>query len=486
MGDRSNKSRNRDRDGEDISIIDVVQVVRHDDQNIIVPNSMSWAEVRKFAERKEEEDDQIINFSETINAFPYDAAYALKLALDELFGVAIQREGFFGARMVSVETGFGETTSVPWGEFNVPGIEGGTVGCAATVEDEKLVFVLHAEVRRKYEGVVKEIAKKTREIVSEKSIYRGKAFRMKFRNDGRINFEAQPKFMDLRTVEPAIFQDDIEVEVQTNIYAPIRYAEAVRSQGINLKRGVLLAGEFGVGKTLLARNVAKVAVENGWTFLYCDDVSELTDALQFAQTYGKTVVFAEDVDRVTRGKRTADMDQISYALDGIEAKNTEIITILTTNKPAEINPMIIRAGRIDVTLFLDPPDAKAAEKLIRNYAAGRIAEQEDLTEAGKVLGGQIPAIIREVVDRSGLQAIARTGGKGDDLVCDDIVNTAKAYLKSKERLEKVADVDEADTFAKSIGAGLGGPIGDAIKSSVTEYLQTSHQNGASATAASAA
>jgi SpoVK/Ycf46/Vps4 family AAA+-type ATPase len=78
----------------------------------------------------------------------------------------------------------------------------------------------------------------------------------------------------------------------------------VQAHKVPLKRGVLLEGPYGTGKTLTAFVTAKKCVENGWTFIMLDRVAALKEALTFARMYAPAVVFAEDIDRSVEGERT--------------------------------------------------------------------------------------------------------------------------------------------------------------------------------------
>ncbi len=202
--------------------------------------------------------------------------------------------------------------------------------------------------------------------------------------------------------------------MKTNLFTPIERTEHCRRLKIPLKRGVLLEGPYGTGKTLTAFVTAKKCADNGWTFIMLDRVSGLKDALTFARMYSPAVVFAEDIDRVVAGERSVSMDDVLNNIDGVESKGTEIITILTSNHAENINRAMLRPGRLDAVLHIVAPDAKAAEKLMRLYARGLILDTEDLTNAGVELNGQIPAVIREVVERSKLYAVSRCVTPNDE------------------------------------------------------------------------
>jgi AAA family ATPase len=102
------------------------------------------------------------------------------------------------------------------------------------------------------------------------------------------------------------------------------------------------------------------------------------------------------------------------------------MVVMTSNKAYEINQAMIRPGRIDAILHIGPPDAGAVQRLLRAYGRKLIRPDEDLTEAGDILSGRIPAVIREVVERSKLYAISRAPGAEFFDRCD-IVRSAKGW-----------------------------------------------------------
>ena len=83
--------------------------------------------------------------------------------------------------------------------------------------------------------------------------------------------------------------------------------------------------------------------------------------------------------------------------------------MLTTNHLENINPAMLRPGRLDSIINVLPPDAEAVSRLFHLYGGSTIAADEDLSKAADLLSGTIPAVIAEVVKRAklvqlGLQA----------------------------------------------------------------------------------
>src|SRR5690606_6744349 len=117
-----------------------------------------------------------------------------------------------------------------------------------------------------------------------------------------------------------IFSQELEEQIEDHIFTPIRYQDACTNAGIPFKRGILLAGDYGTGKTELAATVAAEAASRGITVVYIEDVKELPHAIRFAASQAPAIVFAEDIDREMGGERTHKMDVLLNTLDGIDTK----------------------------------------------------------------------------------------------------------------------------------------------------------------------
>lgn len=401
---------------------------------MVIPDSWSWDDVIEFATRSKEAEDHVVNVRDKIRAFPLDAAYALGKALERKFGMAlVQGEWGSPVNLVSVERGPEDIIGIPWGEFQLPS-NTGVLTMQASIEDGQQVLNVLVRTRRKYETAVREIVKLAREILKTESLYKARALRLIWRANFFSGEFADVRFMHTANVQRSdlIFTSELERAIDTNIWTLLQYPHACRTAKIPIKRGILLAGEYGVGKTLLATVTAKIATEAGWTFIYLDDTERVGEALMFAQQYAPAVVFAEDVDRVA-SERDDQLNEILNKLDGIETKDHEVMVILSTNHPETIHPALLRPGRTDVILNLTAPDGPAVERLIRKYAGARLPETEALGRVSQQLAGQIPATIREVVERSKLESIRRTGGDAmAELMAEDVGAAAFTVLQQRE------------------------------------------------------
>jgi transitional endoplasmic reticulum ATPase len=448
--------------------IDVTEVVHHGEA-LVVPESMSTKQAIEVLQRKLIYDDEPVALNIRFDTFLLDGAQALQKALHKKYGwvgMQVIPPTFFDParppQMIGVNISAKETIHVPWGRIMLPGVEGYLETGMEKTNDGRLCFVLHGTVKRKHMKAVEEIVALTKKFLETDSIYKGKAVRIRFKDsDGDALEMPEPRFLDLSNVKEheLIYSDDVNRAIQASLFTPIERAEECRALGIPLKRGVLLAGPFGVGKTLAAYVAAYKAEKAGWTFVYCETAPELADVVRFAQQYAPAVVFCEDIDRVVSGDRDIDMDQILSIVDGIESKESEILIVLTTNEVKNINQAMLRPGRLDSVVNVTPPDPGAVVRLIHLYARGILANGEDLTEVGVHLAGQIPAVIRECVERSKLHAL-RLSQPGEEVRI-----TSEALLSAAMEMEFALNLlvpKAADTRSEVVKAAQ--ITADAIKS----------------------
>jgi hypothetical protein len=446
------------KDGK-ISWPNVDSPIEHAGHKIILPawpENMPLAEARRALEAKEKDEEQIMAVFEEIDAHPMDGAVAFTLALRQKYGWAnsVPTPGFFGPEppvMLTVDIGPNpeDQIQVPWGGFQIPGIKN-PVYTDVNRGEFGPVFVVHSKLKKKESYILKDLANLTRQIVKEHSIYRGKAIRLRTDDDGDLNVQLAPKFIETGHIKPEelILADNVLDAVETNIFTLIKHTQACLDAGVPLKRGILLEGTYGCGKTLTAGVTAKHCVDHGWTYITLDKCQALETALHFARRYEPCVIFAEDIDRMT-AERDEQANDLLNILDGVLSKNAKVIVVLTTNHVEKINKAMMRPGRLDAVISVLPPDAKAVEQLIRMYGRDRLAASVKLDAVSQVLAGKIPAVIREVVERSKLAMIQR----GDTELAEADLLRAAQYMENHFRLMSEVPAP-AQTPGEQLGAAL--------------------------------
>jgi hypothetical protein len=428
------------------------------------PSNMPIEAAIRALDRKLSEENTEVAVHEIIDAYPHDAAVAFVKAMVKIYGWAspVPTPGWWGNSppsflSVKVGKGHGDIIQCPIGSFRLPNVEDiiTTLITQTDRKSSKLSFVIHAEVKQKFRHILVELASECRRIVQEESIYRGKAIMLNVDEHGNLDMNEAPRFMDTSAVseENLIFNADIQSQIDTNILVPIKKQDECRRHKIPMKRGILLEGPYGTGKSLTAAMVARVCEENNVTFILLNRVQGLKTALELAVRFGHSVVFSEDVDLIAQD-RDAKTNDLILVIDGVVSKNSPIMTILTTNHVERLNPVILRPGRLDAIISIREPDAETVQKLIRYYAGKLIRSDADLTSSAKEMAGQIPATIRECVERAKLGMI----GRGAQTLTDHDLYIAGITMKNHLALMKVKGKKKSipDQLADSLHSVVNG------------------------------
>lgn len=433
-----------------------IEVLRTDTQQIVIPESMDLEAARDWLDRRIHDDSQLVEIDHKIHCFPMEGAAALAQALQDKYGWTSMtpKKSFWGDTppgIVTLRTGPNATVGIPWGRLVIPGVKGYLETNMAVHKGSPILRVT-GMVQRKNEPLFREILAAAEHKVATDSIYRGQALRMEFIDpDGATSVEDfQPQFMDLSTVDVGqlVFSDYVSQQIDSSIMALVEHTTVCREAGVPLKRGILLAGPYGTGKTLTAKVLAKKCEQNDWTFLLIPDVSQLDAAVEFARRFQPCAVFCEDIDQVMQGRRRdSNVNAILNTIDGIESKDTEIMVVLTTNHVERIEPAMLRPGRIDHVIEVSPPDADAALRLVRTYTGDLLVEDESMVAAGQALSGQIPAVIREVCERSKLAAISARGS-ATEIYGEDLIVAANG-MRSQTKLLAAQEPDDRSDVEKA-------------------------------------
>ena len=416
---------------------------------ITLPVGMSFNEGIKWLKRMRDEAEQIICVERTFKIFPSEGAIALHAVLAERFGwvkaTSIPPASMFDStqkpQLVPVEVGVGRVEQIPFGRFLIPNISG-FVQSGISMEGGLPCFSVSAEVQNSYVPEINAILNEIPRVASIDTPYRGQAISLPHLDPDERHALADyfPKFIDVRSadINQMVFAKPIEELLYDNVFGPVMRSEQFRTAKIPLKMGVLLEGQYGCGKTLVANSLAKVCTQHGWTYILCEGPSDLARCVQVARRFQPCVVFCEDIDRgVSGSRRTDEIDKILNVIDGIESKDTEIMIVLTTNHVDQLSPAMRRPGRLDVVVPIGPPDKEAARRMIALYAGNQLDTDGDFSEVTEILDGKTPAVVREVVERAKRSSIMlHDEGKGIQRIdADSLARAARGMERHLELLD---------------------------------------------------
>ncbi len=454
--------------------MDVVQ----EGTSIVLPKGMSLDKAIETLTKKQTDLKTQVDVYEEVDALPFDGAVAFMWAMKEMFGwteaVPTPPKSFFEKErqptFVNVRTGPGpdDSQKVIWGSFNLPNFVGRLETSAIRTKAGWRFCIRGLTIKRDM-PLVAELARRTRGRILSHSIYRGKALDLAVNEDGELDVIDSDSigFMDLSKVDPddLILSGETATLLQATLFNPILHTERCRQLKIPLTRGLLLFGDYGMGKTLCGRTTAKLCVENGWTFISLRNVRGIADCITYAKRFSPCVVYAEDLDQVLGSNERDDVvNDILNTIDGPTSRSAEIITILTTNDVFSINKAMLRAGRLDCLVEFLPPDAKATERLIRLYAREHLPRDASLSRSIERLTRQRPATICEAVHRATLLTVGQEMDTSIELTDEMICLSASTLTRHLEieahRPAKARPVEQA--LSAVFQVGMNGSSDDGV------------------------
>jgi transitional endoplasmic reticulum ATPase len=455
--------------------------IKREGTKIVLPNTpepMDYRAARSLLKRAEDAENMIYDINEVVPVHFFDGLVALFYVLKEKFGYAGTQtkkiETFFGPiaippKLIHVRVGPKphDVVQVPFGQFSFPNVEG-AVETVYAMHNGIPALALKGQVKSNERQIILEIVQEVRERARHNSIYKGRSITLERSESKGVDYNKPLEFFDPSEGDLfPIFNKETETLIETTLLAPIKNSDLCREKRIPLKRGILLEGPYGTGKTLTARQSASIANQHGWTFIHVTASQALKYALEFAKIYQPCIIFAEDVDRVAENRNEGANDLINE-IDGIVGKKDEIITVLTTNHADKIEKSMLRPGRLDAVISLRPPEPDTVQRLIRHYAGSEMAADVDLTATAAVLAGQIPAVIREVVERAKLAMIVR----GEDKIGTEALKaTADSMKNHLDLMDNAKEGDRAPSIDQLFSAMVEARVKEVIRDQIdSDYL----------------
>ncbi len=237
----------------------------------------------------------------------------------------------------------------------------------------------------------------------------------------RVESESQTvNFEDVAGIDEA---EEQLVEVVDFLRNPDKYVKL----GARIPRGVLLAGPPGTGKTLLARAVAG---EAGVPFFSASasefieaivgvGASRVRDLFKQAEEAAPAIIFIDELDAIGRARggsggvlgghdeREQTLNQILTEMDGFDPA-VGVIVLGATNRPDVLDSALLRPGRFDRRVFVQPPDNKGREMILRVHTRSvPLADEVDLTQIAQTTPGMVGADLANLVNEAALLAARR-------------------------------------------------------------------------------
>ena len=232
--------------------------------------------------------------------------------------------------------------------------------------------------------------------------------------------------------------------------------------GTQPPNGVLLYGPPGTGKTLLAMALAReaeavffhVRVTNVVTKWYADSFDVLQEVFLQLKESGRCILFLDEIDAFIFDRAAPEemrhasrrlVNSVAEQLDDI-GRSGDILAVASTNRPDAVDPILIRAGRLDQLIEVPLPETDGKREILRIH----MAKAEAM--AGRKLFGDLDldqllartvkmnsADLAEIIQKS-LEEKVRQEGSGAQpgpVTTDDMQRAIEDYRKTKEIIEKI-------------------------------------------------
>ena len=203
----------------------------------------------------------------------------------------------------------------------------------------------------------------------------------------------------------------------------LKSPEKYRRLGAKITRGVLLVGEPGNGKTLLARAVAGEANCPFFSISGSDFIevfvgvgaSRVRDLFSQARQNAPSIIFIDEMDAVGRQRgsglggghdeREQTLNQLLTEMDGFQVNEGSVIVIAATNRPDVLDKALLRPGRFDRQVEVPFPDLVSREQILRVHAKGvKISPEVDLKKIARGTPGFSGADLANLINEAALNA----------------------------------------------------------------------------------
>ena len=215
--------------------------------------------------------------------------------------------------------------------------------------------------------------------------------------------------------------DEEKAELQ-EVVEFLRNPKKFTELGAKIPKGVLLVGSPGTGKTLLAKAVAGESNVPFFSISGSDFVemfvgvgaSRVRDLFDQAKKHSPCIVFIDEIDAVGRQRgaglgggndeREQTLNQLLVEMDGFET-NEGIIILAATNRADVLDPALLRPGRFDRQIYVNMPDVKGREEIIKIHARNKpIDDEVDFKRLARLTSGFAGADIANLLNEAAILA----------------------------------------------------------------------------------
>lgn len=253
--------------------------------------------------------------------------------------------------------------------------------------------------------------------------------------------ETKVTFADVAGIDEA---ENELIEIVDFLKDPQKYTRL----GGTAPKGVLLVGAPGTGKTLLARAVAGEAAVPFFSMSASEFVemivgvgaARVRDLFKQAREHAPAIIFIDELDAIGRARgqvaiggsseQEQTLNQLLSEMDGFSSREG-IIVLAATNQPDVLDKALLRAGRFDRRVIVNPPDLVGRKAILEVHTRDvPLADDVDLLEIGSATPGLVGADLRNLVNEAALLAARR---EQDQVHAKDFLDALEKIVLGPER-----------------------------------------------------
>jgi ATPase family associated with various cellular activities (AAA) len=280
------------------------------------------------------------------------------------------------------------------------------------VNEERYDPRLKIQVLAPTADAAEKVLERVRREMRTRNIYKGQAIAVD--GDHKLRFYSIPPVAR----EDLILPDEIIETIERNTIAFSAQAPRLLAAGRHLRRGLLLHGPPGTGKSMSVRYLVTRLQGRTTIVLTGRELGLIRAACELARLLAPSTVILEDVDLVAEERSSGNQScspllfELMNEMDGLEG-DADIIFLLTTNRPEILEPALTaRPGRIDQAVEFPLPDDDCRRRLIVLYGEGLGLGDHDAEALVSRTAGTSPAFIRELLRKAAVYAGDRTPAGG--------------------------------------------------------------------------
>jgi ATPase family associated with various cellular activities (AAA) len=261
--------------------------------------------------------------------------------------------------------------------------------------------------------VAEEFLRDVAERMHRLNVYRGRIVTFSHNDHGGLELAIR-ELPDVAR-ESIVLPAGVLERIERHALAPVEHRERLVAAGRHVKRGLLLHGPPGTGKTMMAMYLVG-RMPGRTTVLLSGGLAGLVGAAcTLARELEPATVILEDVDLFAHERDFGDpygpiLFQLLNEMDGLTA-DADVLFLLTTNRPDALEPALAaRPGRIDQRIELPLPDAASRRRLIDVYGRGLDVRAQRLDPLVERLDGVSSAHVKELLRKAALLAAMESEG----------------------------------------------------------------------------